>query len=263
MTSSSPWRPASTGPDCTRRSSRSASFTGPTVSVICSGGSRRAGGSTIWTRGPRTATSWPSGGRSCAATATTPASSPGPRSTRRWDIRDPRAHQRIHEDAYAVCKSLDPTRPVNDASGYVHHVTDLYTVHSYEQDPAKLSEQLADRPGRGVFRNHPDLDAAYEGQPYLIDEFGGIKWDPGTQDDASGEGQNPVSWGYGTAPASLEEFYRRLEALVRAVMAHDHICGWCYTQLTDVEQERNGIYRYDRSEKFDMERIRRIFSIEP
>ena len=83
------------------------------------------------------------------------------------------------------------------------------------------------------------------------------------QDDASGEGQNPVSWGYGTAPASLEEFYRRLEALVRAVMAHDHICGWCYTQLTDVEQERNGIYRYDRSEKFDMERIRRIFSIEP
>ena len=181
-----------------------------------------------------------------------------------WDIRDPRAHQRIHEDAYAVCKSMDPTRPVNDASGYVHHVTDLYTVHDYEQDPAKLGEQLAPQPGRGVFRNHPDLDAAYEGQPYLIDEFGGIKWDPATQADAtSGEGQNPVSWGYGEAPASLEEFYRRLEGLVRAVTAHDHICGWCYTQLTDVEQERNGIYCYDRTEKFDMERMRRIFSIEP
>ena len=181
-----------------------------------------------------------------------------------WDIRDPRAHQRVHEDAYAICKSLDPTRSVNDASGYVHHVTDLYTVHSYEQDPAKLGEQLAPQPGRGVFRNHPDLDAAYEGQPYLIDEFGGIKWDPATQADAtSGEGQNPVSWGYGEAPASLEEFYRRLEGLVRAVTAHDHICGWCYTQLTDVEQERNGIYCYDRTEKFDMERMRRIFSIEP
>lgn len=180
------------------------------------------------------------------------------------DVREPRAHQRIHEDAYAVCKSLDPTRPVNDASGYVHHVTDLYTVHSYEQDPAKLGEQLADRPGIGPFRNHPDVDAPYEGQPYLIDEFGGIKWDPGTQGDAaSGSGQNPVSWGYGQAPVSLEDFYRRLEGLVRAVTAHGHICGWCYTQLTDVEQERNGIYFYDRSEKFDMERIRRIFSIEP
>ena len=65
------------------------------------------------------------------------------------DVREPRAHQRIHEDAYAVCKSLDPTRPVNDASGYVHHVTDLYTVHTYEQDPARLAGQLADRPGAG------------------------------------------------------------------------------------------------------------------
>ena len=181
-----------------------------------------------------------------------------------WDIRDPRAHQRVHEDAYAVCKSLDPTRPVNDASGYVHHVTDLYTVHSYEQDPAKLSEQLADRPDRGVFRNHPDLDAAYEGQPYLIDEFGGIKWDPGRRPTPPRAKARIRSHGAtGTAPASLEEFYRRLEGLVRAVMAHDHICGWCYTQLTDVEQERNGIYLYDRSEKFDMERIRGIFSIEP
>ena len=180
------------------------------------------------------------------------------------DVREPRTHQRIHEDAYAVCKTLDPARPVNDASGYVHHVTDLYTVHSYEQDPAKLGEQLAERPDSGPFRNHPDLDAPYEGQPYLIDEFGGIKWDPGTQADAaSGSGQNPVSWGYGQAPVSVEEFYRRLEGLVRAVVAHGHICGWCYTQLTDVEQERNGIYFYDRSEKFDMERIRRIFSIEP
>ena len=180
------------------------------------------------------------------------------------DVREPRAHQRIHEDAYAVCKSLDPTRPVNDASGYVHHITDLYTVHTYEQDPAKLDEQLTERPDRGVFRNQPDLDAPYGGQPYLVDEFGGIKWDPATQSDTvSGEGQNPVSWGYGQAPASLEEFYRRLEGLVRAVTAHEHICGWTYTQIVDVEQERNGIYFYDRSEKFDMERIRRILSIEP
>ena len=27
--------------------------------------------------------------------------------------------------------------------------------------------------------------------------------------------------------------------------------GFCYTQLTDVEQEQNGCYYYDRSEKFD------------
>jgi hypothetical protein len=43
----------------------------------------------------------------------------------------------------------------------------------------------------------------------------------------------------------------------------DHCCGYCYTQLTDVEQEKNGIYFYNRSEKFDMERVREIFSRVP
>jgi hypothetical protein len=53
---------------------------------------------------------------------------------------------------------------------------------------------------------------------------------------------------------------RRLEGLTNAILGQKHIVGYCYTQLTDVEQEQNGIYNYDRSEKFDMAAIRRIFS---
>ena len=34
--------------------------------------------------------------------------------------------------------------------------------------------------------------------------------------------------------------------------------GYCYTQLTDIDQEENGLYKYDRSAKFDVERIRNI-----
>ena len=60
-------------------------------------------------------------------------------------------------------------------------------------------------------------------------------------------------------PRSLDEFYARLEGMLVALRSHEHICGFCYTQLTDVEQEQNGIYNYDRTEKFDMERIARIF----
>jgi beta-galactosidase/beta-glucuronidase len=181
--------------------------------------------------------------------------------TRNWD--DPKAHQRVHEDAYHICKSIDPTRPVNDSSGYIHHITDIYTVHSYVQDPAKLSEQMSDQPERGVYRNHPTMDSQYAGQPYYVDEFGGIKWNPATQSDAdSSTGQNTSSWGYGKAPTSVEEFYLRLEGQVKALVDHSHIAGWCYTQLTDVEQEQNGIYFYDRTSKFDMDRIRRIFQME-
>ena len=62
----------------------------------------------------------------------------------------------------------------------------------------------------------------------------------------------------------MEDFYKRLEAQVKAVVSMSKsICGFCYTQLTDVEQEQNGVYCYDRSEKFDMARIRAIFTMEP
>ena len=74
---------------------------------------------------------------------------------------------------------------------------------------------------------------------------------------------NEWSWGYGNAPATEEEFYARLEGLVDAILAHEHIVGYCYTQLTDVEQEQNGIYNYDRSEKLDMKRVAAIFRKQP
>ena len=68
------------------------------------------------------------------------------------------------------------------------------------------------------------------------------------------------SWGYGNDPKTLEEFYQRLEALTDVILGLEHIFGFCYTQLTDIEQEQNGIYNYDRTKKFDMERIRKILS---
>jgi len=164
-------------------------------------------------------------------------------------------HGRLHVEAYELSHALDPTRPVNDTSGYVHARTDLWTVHNYEQDAAKLRETLAPGDDGGVWRNWPDLDAPYEGQPYLVDEFGGIKWIPPERRPFS-----ESSWGYGEGPKTLEEFYERLAGLVGVLDGLEHVAGWCYTQLTDVEQEQNGIYTYDRREKFDMARIRRILS---
>lgn len=170
-----------------------------------------------------------------------------------YDVGDSCQHGRVHTDAYDLTRDLDPTRPVNDASGYVHVKTDLWTVHNYEQDPARLHEQLSIKNGQ-VFRNFPEHEVPYTGQPYLVDEFGGIKWIP--------EDRRPFadnSWGYGAGPQSEEEFYQRLEGQVDALLSLEHIVGYCYTQLTDVEQEQNGIYNYDRTPKFDMERVKRVF----
>ena len=170
------------------------------------------------------------------------------------DTGDGVQHNRIHADAYDLTHALDATRPVNDASGYVHVKTDLWTVHTYQQDPEKLRAQLTPDEQAGVFRNYPDQEVAYRGEPYIVDEFGGIKWIPSAETQYAED-----SWGYGEDPHTLDEFYTRLEGLVDVVLSLDHITGFCYTQLTDVEQEQNGIYNYDRSEKFDVDRIAAIF----
>jgi beta-galactosidase/beta-glucuronidase len=170
-----------------------------------------------------------------------------------WDTGDRRQHNRLHIDAYELTRSLDPTRPVNDASGYSHARTDLWTVHTYEQSPEELFELLKPKEGM-VWRNYPDREVAYAGQPYIVDEFGGIKWIAPDRRPFADD-----SWGYGEGPRSLDEFYARLEGLVKAICYQAHAAGYCYTQLTDVEQEQNGIYNYDRTDKFDMEKISRIF----
>jgi hypothetical protein len=141
---------------------------------------------------------------------------------------------------------------VNDASGWVHQATDLWTVHLYTQDPDELARLLRQDPPH---RHRPDLER-YDGQPLMIDEFGGTRWPPG--ENADGE-----AWGYGDAPTDIEGFYARLEALVRAVVAGPRVRGYCYTQLTDIEQEINGLFRADRTAKFDLERLRGIFGVEP
>lgn len=188
---------------------------------------------------------------------------------------------RFVSDTYDLTKALDPTRPVCDVSGGVHIKTDIWTTHNYEQDPKKLKDlifngsrwfqtpnEVQDIPRLNVGFNRAKDNNVYDfptydkaDMPYLLDEFGGIKWVKG-QDKATGNDQK--SWGYGEPPHSLEEFYQRLEGQVDALMEiADNVWGYCYTQLTDVEQEQNGIYFYDRTSKFDMKRIKAIFSKRP
>ena len=169
---------------------------------------------------------------------------------------------RFLTDVYNETRRLDPTRPVNTVSGGIYVISDFCTAHCYEQDGARLHSMLFDGekfyqpqgPNGGFDRAIRKL--YYDGSlPYVLDEFGGIKCA-----ETQPEGGN--SWGYGDAAPTREDFYTRLEALVKAIVEHsDKICGFCYTQLTDVEQEQNGVYYYDRGEKFDMGRVKAIFQM--
>lgn len=181
--------------------------------------------------------------------------------TRRGATNHFEAHRRAVQETYDLTRALDPSRPCHDTSGYVHVCTDIYTVHDYEQDPVKFKatyapvspDDWANTPIR-----FPELNVPYQGQPYVVDEYGGTWWDPNaveTEQDAD----RKSSWGYGKRPTDIEEVYHRIEKLTAILLNHPNIAGYCYTQLTDIEQEQNGIYTYDRREKFDAKRLKKYF----
>ncbi len=166
---------------------------------------------------------------------------------------------RLTNDLYFITKRIDRTRPVVTTSGGYHAgFTDIYAEHTYVQDPVLLYKQLALNEEGYPYVFRPDKSAPYKGEAYIIDEFGGIQWIKEMKVPEISDSKK--FWGYGTPPKTLEEFYQRLEEQVNVILSLDHIIGFCYTQIVDVELEKNGIYTYDRNEKFNMKRIRQIFS---
>jgi beta-galactosidase/beta-glucuronidase len=166
---------------------------------------------------------------------------------------------RLTNDLYFITKRMDRSRPVVSASGGYHAgFTDIYAEHIYTQDPVELHKQLyGGEEGQPRVRR-PEKSAPYKGEAYMIDEFGGIQWIKEMKTPEVSDQKE--FWGYGEPPKTLEEFYSRLEEQVNVILSLDHIDGFCYTQIVDVELEKNGIYTYDRSEKFDTDRIYKIFT---
>jgi beta-galactosidase/beta-glucuronidase len=158
---------------------------------------------------------------------------------------------------FLATKAMDGTRPVLDTSGYAHRVieSDIYDSHDYDQNPETFKAHhdglLEGKPYINDGWNGKPTNIPYNGQPYFVSEFGGIWWNPKAK-----EGED--SWGYGDRPTSLEAFYTRFEGLCMALLQNPMMFGYCYTQLTDVYQEQNGIYGFDRSEKFDMAKIHAV-----
>lgn len=148
---------------------------------------------------------------------------------------------------YNMTKLYDPTRPIIDTSGGFHHITDIYDVHDYNQDPVSFKASYDKLTTEGVLhdwlaQHFKDKTQTYRGEPVMVSEYGGIQWNVGGNS----------GWGYGTAPKDAEEFIKRYKGLTEALLGNKSLLGFCYTQLYDIEQEINGLYTYDRKPKFDI-----------
>ena len=163
---------------------------------------------------------------------------------------------------YLATKAMDTSRPVLDTSGYAHRVrgADIYDSHDYidekdyEVGIAKFRKRHASMAKGKVHKNDgTNWSVAYEGQPYFVSEFGGFKWVLESE-----EALADTSWGYGGGPKTLEDFYRRFGDVCDILLDNPHMFGYCYTQLTDIYPELNGIYTFDRRLKFDAARLKAI-----
>ena len=162
-------------------------------------------------------------------------------------------HDDVMRALFLATKLYDPTRPVLDVSGYSHGLaeSDIYDGHDYDQDPKTFKARHD-----GLRRNRPFVkdtllhqSIPWHGQPYFVSEFGGIWWNPRAK-------PGDASWGYGDRPKTLGEYYRRFEGLCAALLDNPRMFGYSYTQLTDVFQEQNGIFFFDRRKKYDLARVR-------
>jgi beta-galactosidase/beta-glucuronidase len=176
-----------------------------------------------------------------------------------WGIpsleRDP-AQQNYVRALYHLTKTLDPTRPVIGNDGWEHIASDVWGVHDYALDGDTIRERYGtpEAVERTLYEIQPHYrtivlpDSHRQGEPVMLTECGGISYAP-----APGE-----KWfGYGTVN-SVDAFLAKYTELIGAILDCPTIAGFCYTQLTDTEQETNGLLKADRTPKLDPESVRAI-----
>ncbi len=164
--------------------------------------------------------------------------------------------QHYMQALYHLTRALDPTRPVISNDGWEMLDSDIYSIHDYTfagetikqryGTPEAVERSLREeRPGgRAIMLGN----FSHNGQPVMLTEFGGISYRPH-------EGE---AWfGYGTVSSS-EEYLAKYRELIEAVLDCPTLAGFCYTQLTDTEQERNGLLTEHREPKLDLATLRAI-----
>jgi len=160
------------------------------------------------------------------------------------------------ESLWNLTHALDGSRPVISNDGWEHTTSDIVTIHDYTSSGAVIRERYGEgrlettvesgRPARRTLQLDPEANI---GRPVMVTEYGGISYAP-----AAGE-----RWfGYGTV-TSADEYIAKVRELTEALRSCPGISGYCYTQLTDTEQETNGLLTETREPKLPIERLREFF----
>lgn len=178
-----------------------------------------------------------------------------------WGINEvytDQAQQNFINGLFYLTKSLDTSRLVVGNDGWEQSLTDILTIHDYDSNENSIRDSYKDiimaangSPSKTSNRHCYNEGYTYEGGPLMISEFGGVAYN--TQ-----ETEETEAWGYGERIVGKDAILEKIKALHEAVMDIEGCCGFCYTQLSDVEQEINGLLDHDHNYKFDPKEIRDI-----
>ena len=164
------------------------------------------------------------------------------------------------ERMVAITRRLDPRRPVIDNDGWEHtDVTDICAIHDYTPTSAGLQERYRETlasgalPGNLWLQHKPlfVLGSSYRNQPIMLTEVGGFLMIP---PDLPEDRRDILYKFYGSF-STPEELLEKYHDLMKGLSSLHFLAGFCYTQLTDIEQEINGLLTYDRQPKLAPELI--------
>lgn len=161
---------------------------------------------------------------------------------------------------YYLTKAADGTRICSGNDGWEQMHTDVCGLHDYNSTKEVLKKHFADRDF--IEKNTCDGRRAYADgymptgkEAFMVTEYGGIAFaNIGLQGELGGM----ETWGYHGKESDEEAFFARYEACTEAITEIPFCQGYCYTQLTDIMQEINGLLMPDRKPKVNIERVRRI-----
>ena len=165
------------------------------------------------------------------------------------NVTTSKKQQNFVNSLYYLTKSLDDTRPVISNDGWEHTISDIITIHDYKQDYKEIDDEFKDMSILDNLKQYNNKHKLfvdgykYKGQPIIMSEYGGIAIN-------SNEG-----WGYGKQVKDEGEFLDRFKKLTKSIQNIPYISGYCYTQLTDVQQEVNGLMDAERNYKIEQNKI--------
>lgn len=168
------------------------------------------------------------------------------------DVKESKEQQDFIIEQYHKFKNFDSSRLVIANDGW-HQLTctDIMSLHEYTHNEEAYYNDYLDLDyvlnGKIINTFGPALadNQKYNNQPIIISEFGGVS-------------KTTSEFNYGNAFEKDDDFAKKINGLVNVLERLPYVEGFCYTQFSDVQQEKNGLVDEDRNLRLPIEVIRKI-----